>query len=63
MIQEKSDVVVPYKDEIRIFPNDNKLISIAVRDCYGEESLVQIDPKDVSAICKALRSAAREMRQ
>jgi hypothetical protein len=63
-MQKVTDVlVIPAKDQIRVFVNDCGSITIESISHMGESSVVMIDPYDVTSICRALKIAAKECRQ
>jgi hypothetical protein len=63
-MQKVTDVlVIPAKDQIRVFVNDFGLITIESISHMGESSVVVIDPCDVTPICRALKIAAEKCRQ
>lgn len=57
------DVVIPSKDQTRVFVNNRGGITIHQTSNLGEESFIAIDASDVAVICRALRLAAKEAKR
>jgi hypothetical protein len=59
--QQDKDAVIPQCDEVKVFFNGEGGISIVQADPYsGESSCVAFPVMYSNAVCRAIRSAAKE---
>lgn len=57
-----SSVVIPQQDEVRVYPNEGGGITIEQIGRDGDEAVIWIDYRHAEALCKAIRAAAKDIR-
>lgn len=57
---DSSDIVIPARAELRIFPNEVGGITILEKD-FGGDTSISIECGDVASVIKALKAAKAEI--